>query len=221
VDAEWRGQVGFLRGTRAAIILTPVAMILCFLSTTMPWYKISYYNEISIGDSTHIVSRSYTFYWDYYHIDRLGSIAYESTPVGSLMHIMTILILVWMVFSVVYIASCVLGARALIRGIIVQACSIIPVICYAAGIASAIADLRYDLYNFFVPPDFFGSISFHPYDGSSRHWGPMLGWFVLAIACVIQVAVITRRNAPLIAAILNQRRMRKYNVQTGAENEGE
>lgn len=213
------GHTGFLRGTRSAIILTAVAVALCALSLNLPMYGMTYYDEVESPERVYIVDESFAFFSDYLYVEDRAHIFYTDNPVGALMDNMKILIIIWIVVGIIYIASCVVGSRALIRGFVLAACSVIPAVYFAAKMPSAIGEWGYLGYHFFTPEDFWGSISSHPYDDSSRTWGPMWGWLLLALACVVQVAAIIRRNAPMVAAIINQRR--RPNVARRGDREPE
>ena len=204
--SETVGGACFLYGTRTAIVFTALAMSLCTFSLALPMFSMSYYNEVEILDQVYVTDETFVFYHDYLNVEDRAYLPYSDSPVGDLMDEMTVMVIVWVIVGVVYIGSCVIGSRALIRGFLLLFCSVLPVVYFVARMPYAISEWGYLPYHLFAPGDFWGYISSHPYDGSTRSWGPMLGWYLLLLACILQSAAIIRRNAPMVAAIVNIRR---------------
>jgi len=194
----------FVYGTRAAIIMTAVAMSMCAASLSLPLYEMTYSNEVVLAEGTWVFHEEYVFHLDYMTVSDRGYYSYDATEsIDGLTYNLTLMIAIWLAMGTFYIASCVLGSRALVRGFLLQACSILPVVYFAAAIPHAIGGMGIPSLRF-TPDDFFGSVSSYPYDGSDRTWGPESGWLLLLLACIIQVVVITRRNAPMVAEILSR-----------------
>ena len=202
-------------GTRTAIVLTAVSMALCALSTTLPMYSIRYYDVIQSGDHTHTIDEAYVFYFDYLQIENRNDVVYPDNHVKEVMDRTLALIMIWLVAGIVYIGSCIVGSRALVRGFIVMAFSVAPVVYFAAKMPWAINEAGY----LFFVEDFWGVVRDHPYDGSSRFWSPAFGWFVLALACSIQVAAVIRRNLPMVMTLVNTRRVPRE-VSVAADESG-
>lgn len=207
------GGACFLYGTRTAIVLTAVAMSLCVFSLTLPFFGMSYYRESEILDQVYVTDETFVFYHDYLYVEDRAYIHYIGNPVGNLMDDMTVLALLWVVVGAVYICSCVFGSRALIRGFVLLFCSVLPVVYFAARMPSAIGGWDYLAYDLFAPDGFWGQVASHPFDGSTRSWGPKVGWYLLLLGCILQSAAIIRRNAPMVAAIVNFKRTSPTTLQ--------
>jgi hypothetical protein len=210
-----------LYGTRAAIILTALAIALSAFSLTFPFYGMAWNEIVEYPTGTYTFHERLEFYLDYLVIEDRTTFVYDDSPVGDLMDNMKALVLVWLVVGMIYIASCVLGSRAMVRGFVLLACALIPVVYFTAKMPSTIGGWDYVSYQFFTPEGFWGSVSSHPADGSSRGWGPLSGWFLLTSACVIQSVVIIRRNAPMVAAITSQKGAPKATFREDCDSETE
>ena len=218
--SETVGGACFLFGTRTAIVFTAVAMSLCAFSLTLPLFSMSYYNEVEVLDRVYITSERFVFYTDYLYVEDRAYLPYWDNPVGNLMDEMTVMVVIWLIVGFVYIGSCVIGSRALIRGFVLLFCSVLPVVYFVARMPYAVGDWGYLGYHLFPPEGFWGHISSHPYDGSTRSWGPMVGWYLLLFACILQSAAIIRRNAPMVAAVVNIRRATPAAREAGDPSRG-
>lgn len=200
----------FAYGTRSAIITTALAMSMCVASLSLPLYEITYSYEIVRSEGTYVYQSDCVFHLDYLIASDGTYRPYSPTSImDSFASNMISMILIWLAMGTLYITSCVFGSRAFVRGLLLIACSIAPVVYFAGRIPDAIGEIGTPPLPF-VPDDFWGSVSSYSADGSDRTWGPKSGWFLLLLACFIQVAVITRRNAPMLADILSRWKAKRH-----------
>lgn len=182
------------------------------LSLTMPWFQKAY-TPADGGNPT--VVTMYTDYFESGGVTRLYDSAFQSDSMGSLMETLSLLIMVWVLYGVVYIASCVIGGNVIIRGGVLQILCVVPVVYFVAGVVNAVNSL--EVHPLYSIDGFIGYIDSHPYDGSSRRWGPSTGFMVLLFASVLQFVVVTVRSAPIVARTLSDRPKKRGPVEDGSE----
>lgn len=200
---EWSGL---------AIVGTALAVAIATLSLAMPWYVVSHTSPDGVNTT------KITMYDDYYSSSRGLVRFYDNTfenTMGGFMDSLSWLIIIWALYGVVYIASCVIGGNVIIRGSILQILCVVPVVFFVAGVVNAVNSLDCIYYDI---DGLFGHIDAHPFDGNGLSWGPEMGFVALLSASIIQFIVVTVRSAPILARTLSNWSERR---SAGDDSEGE
>lgn len=173
--------------TSAAIVLTVFALVLAMSSMTLPYYRVID-GVVDYEGRAHYYTID--FYPTYYDTSRgtgdYSSFQYED--VGSLFNMLYVLIWVWAFAAMFYILRILHVDESefrwwqggFIAGWVLVAVAVMPALVFALFIDSSIP-----------VSGFIGSTT---YDS----WGPMSGWTLLVLACLIQVVAVLARNVPAI-----------------------
>jgi hypothetical protein len=182
-----------MKHTSVAIVLTIFAVVLAMYSLTMPYYQVT---DGYVDLELRVHYNTVEFYPTYYIGDE-GTRDYSSYygEVGGLMGLTMILIWVWALSAMAYVwrvlhvdeSEFKWWQGGFVAGWVLLATAVLPALVFALFIDGA---YTYDV-ELSQVDGFIGSVA-------HDEWGPMLGWVLLALACLIQSVAVLARNVPSI-----------------------
>ena len=172
---------------RATVWLTMLSVIMAVSSLLLPWYNVTNGSETSSG---YIRYSTVEFSLDHFiESGAMEDYDREYEDVGSLMGLTAFLVGLWALLAMVYVFIIIPNHEeypeerydGVALGFVIVTLSLATVFNFAALIA--------------------GSCECgHTFVGSNEldKWGPMSGWFVALLACVVQTLAVMARNVPAL-----------------------
>ncbi|UCE80756.1 MAG: hypothetical protein JSV94_06355 [Methanobacteriota archaeon] len=175
---------------RATILLTMLAVVVAIVSLNLRWYQVTKESNTTEFGLT-------------YFVDNYGMSGYDSeyTEVHLTLLLSALFVAIWFLLAIAYVGLIIPGegkdrigrTEGTVLGWVLLAESWLTVIVFAVYIAHA--------YNTDMPP--VPLYDPHPLDSFAgdyglKTWGPMAGWYVAIIACIIQSIAVLTRNLPAL-----------------------
>ena len=165
-----------------------LAVSMAAFSLTQPWYQaydryefsLSHYDSASEGLRSYGLSRF--------------------SEVGGLMDLTAAFITIWAVVALVYVAGIIPCERnqpierkdGFFMGWLIMVLGLLPAICFAIFITGA--------FNMDYVSGAYPSISFFIGSNEIGSWGPMMGWYIVMFAGVVQATAVLARNLPILTS---------------------
>ena len=181
---------------RITVALTMLAILLAAFSFALPWYLVK---EVWVDDELRTHYHTYEFRYSYFQED------YEvrrydpfDSGVGSLLDGMAALVCLWALLSIAYAAAIIpCGDRRTVSrwdGFLMGWILVAFILVIILGFVVLVTE-RFNTYHSLWHIDPIDS--FADRDGLS-YWGPMIGWWTLLLAGVIQTIAVLVRNVPML-----------------------
>jgi hypothetical protein len=175
------------------VVLTILALVLVIFSLTLPWYRVSL---AWVSDSGHAYDDTAVFSLTYFDDDghSMRDYDYYYSSVGSLFKLNMIIIVLWALLAMIYVATIIPSATnstmgrkdGLVMGWVMVVMGLSPALIFAALIAGS-----YNTDSTSSIPSFAGT------DGLSE-WGPKAGWYLALLGGAVQIIAVLSRNVPIL-----------------------
>lgn len=166
---------------------TVLAIVLISVSCSISWYEVEI--DQDSGDM-------YLWLWtrsDYPSTDSGHYGEYSSGAQGSLMDMITGLVITWIIAGLLFVWICLRQSRkwGMVLGLVLVFASVAAALYFPLAIADAIRSDTYGL----VPVNSFIGQSTDEY-GTVYEYGPGVGWFLCVIAAALQIVCVFQLVMP-------------------------